>query len=88
MPYYRNSSHFFWKSQSPLIFLLFLQRQNKIFVAFFLNTKIFNSMNEQVAIFIEKQKQKQREEYNRKKNEHLLQLGLVDEKSAQYYRQC
>lgn len=45
-------------------------------------------MNEQVAIFIEKQKQKQREEYNRKKNEHLLQLGLVDEESVDYYRQC
>ena len=36
-------------------------------------------MNEQVSAFIEEQKQKKLEEFNRKKNEHLIELGLVDE---------
>ena len=51
-------------------------------------------MNEQVSAFIEEQKQKKLEEFNRKKNEHLIELGLVDEipkylesNASQWYRE-
>ena len=39
-------------------------------------------MNEIVAKFLEEQKLKKQEEFNRKKNEHLIELGLVDEQNT------
>lgn len=39
-------------------------------------------MNEIVTKFLEEQKQKKLEEFNRKKGEHLIELGLIDEKNS------